>query len=148
MPLLISRKICRHTKTMLEKTHCRTTSILLYLCTFQLRNTGCLPLSASSTFVYRFMILPAFQNTHQSIFQTPKQKFIKREPQTLQQQCTLLHEDTWEEKTPSCLKQTNEIDCSVYTCLFAKQHLSDYNSPMAYEGTLWWFQVVVRWRCW
>ena len=75
------------------------------------------------------------ENTYKSIFQTLKQKFIKRERQTLPpQQCTLLHEDNWEEKTPSCPKQTNEIDCGVYTCSFAKQYLSDYNSPMAYEG--------------
>ena len=75
------------------------------------------------------------ENTYQSIFQTLKQKFIKRERQTLPpQQCTLLHEDNWEEKTPSCPKQTNDIDCGVYTCSFAKQYLSDCNSPMAYEG--------------
>ena len=75
------------------------------------------------------------ENTYQSIFQTLKQKFIKRERRTLPpQQCTLLHEDNWEEKTPSCPKQTNEIDCGVYTCSLAKQYLSDCNSPMAYEG--------------
>ncbi|CAH3027801.1 unnamed protein product [Porites evermanni] len=27
-----------------------------------------------------------------------------------------------------------EIDCGVYTCSFAKQYLSDCNSPVAYEG--------------
>ena len=47
----------------------------------------------------------------------------------------LLHEDDWKEKTPSCPKQTNEIDCGVYTCSFAKQYLSDCNSPMAYEDS-------------
>ena len=46
----------------------------------------------------------------------------------------LLHEDNWQEKTPSCPKQTNAIDCGVYTCSFAKQYLSDCNSPMAYGG--------------
>ena len=76
------------------------------------------------------------ENTYQSILQTLKQKFIKRERQTLPpQQRTLLHEDNWEEKTPSCLKQTNYIDCDVHTCSFAKQYLSDCNSPMAYEGS-------------
>ena len=78
-PLLISRKICRHTKTMLEKTHCRTTSISLYLCTLQLRNTGCLPLSASSTCVYIFMILPAFQRTHTNQYSKPWSKSLSRE---------------------------------------------------------------------
>ena len=77
-PLLISRKICRHTKTMLEKTHCRTTIILLYLCTFQLWNTGCLPLSASSTFVYTFMILPAFQRTHTNQYSKPWNESLSR----------------------------------------------------------------------
>lgn len=77
-PLFISRKICRHTKTMLEKTHCRTTSILLYLCTFQLWNTGCLPLSASSTFVYTFMILPAFQRTHTNQYSKPWNESLSR----------------------------------------------------------------------
>ena len=77
-PLLINRKICRHTKTMLEKTHCRTTSILLYLCTFQLRNTGCLPLSASSTFVYTSMILPAFQRTHTNQYSKPWNESLSR----------------------------------------------------------------------
>lgn len=76
------------------------------------------------------------ENTYKSIFETLKQKFIKRERQTLSpQQCTLLHEDNWEEKTPSCPKQTNEIDCGVYTCSFAKQYLSGCNSPMAFEGS-------------
>ena len=70
-PLLISRKICRHAKTMLEKTHCRTTSISIYMCTLQLRNTGCLPLSASSTYVYIFMILPAFQRTYINQYSKP-----------------------------------------------------------------------------
>ena len=75
------------------------------------------------------------ENTYQSIFQTLKQKFIKRERQTLPpKQCMLLHEDNWEEKKPSCPKQTNAIDCGVYTCSFAKQYLSDCNSPIAYGG--------------
>ena len=39
------------------------------------------------------------ENTYQSIFHTPRQKFIKRERQTLPpQQCTLLHEDNWKRK--------------------------------------------------
>ena len=64
------------------------------------------------------------ENTYQSIFQTLKQKFINRERQTMPpQQCTLLHGDNWEEKSPSCPKQTNEIDCGVYTCSFSKQYL-------------------------
>ena len=75
------------------------------------------------------------ENTYQSIFQTLKQKFIKKERQTVPpQQCTLLHGDNWEQKTPSCPKQMKEIDCGVYTCSFAKQYLSDCNSPVAYEG--------------
>ena len=45
------------------------------------------------------------ENTYQSIFQTLKQKFIKKERQTVPpQQCTLLHRDNWQEKTPSCPK--------------------------------------------
>lgn len=57
------------------------------------------------------------ENTYQSIFQTLKGKFIKKEQQTLPpQQCTPLHGDNWEEKTPSCPKQMNEIDCGVHTC--------------------------------
>ena len=78
-PLFIGRKVCRHTKTILEKTHCRTTSILLYLCTFQLRNTGCLLLSASSVFVYTFMIPPAFQRTHTNQYSKPWNKSLSRE---------------------------------------------------------------------
>jgi len=62
-----------------EKTHCRTMSILLYLCTFQLRNTGCLPLSASSTFVYTFITLPAFQRTDTNQYSKPWNKSLSRE---------------------------------------------------------------------
>ena len=51
------------------------------------------------------------------------------------QQCTLLHEDNREEKTPSCPKQTNKIDCGVYTWSFAKQNLAGCNSPMAFDGS-------------
>ena len=61
-----------------------------------------------------------------------KQKFMKREQQTLPpQQCMLLHEDNWDEKPP-CPKQTKDIDCGLYTRSFAKQYLSDCNSPMVY----------------
>ena len=75
-------------------------------------------------------------NTYNTIFQALKQKFIKRERQNLpQEQRTLLHEENWEEKIPSCPKQKNDVDCGVFTCYFAKQMaLSDCNSHIAYEG--------------
>lgn len=76
------------------------------------------------------------EGTYNSVFQTLKQKFLKKERQKLPPpQCELLHEDNWEEKTPSCPKQKNEVDCGAYTCWFAKKYLSDCcNSPIKYEG--------------
>ena len=135
-PLLISRKICHHTKTMLEKNPLQNYEHLImpvHLPTEEHWLLAIISIINLCIYIYDFASFP--ENTYQSIFQTLKQKLIKRERETLPpQQCTLLHEDNWEEKTPSCPKQTNEIDCGVYTCSFAKQYLSDCNSPMVYEG--------------
>jgi len=67
----------------------RTKSILLYLCTFQVRSTGCLPLLASSNFVCAFMIRSAFQRARKTIVPNTEKKYsLEKEWQTLAPQKT------------------------------------------------------------
>ena len=101
-------------KRYYKKTHSRTTASYY----------TCVP------FDWRTLVACHYQH-HQPLYTHLWccQLFTEHKPH----QCTLLHADNWEE-TPSCPKQTNEIDCGVYTCSFTKQYLLDCNSPAAYEG--------------
>ena len=71
--------------------------------------------------------------THQTIFDTIKERFIRSELQWLcDEDKTLFQEDNWDECTPQCPKQRNDTNCGVFTCLFAKQLLfsSDNHSSL------------------
>ena len=59
--------------------------------------------------------------THQTIFDTIKERFIRNELQWLSDEDkTLFQEDNWDECTPQCPKQRNDTECGVFTCLIAK----------------------------
>ena len=62
--------------------------------------------------------------TYRTIFDAIKEGFIRNELQWVSDEDrTLFQEDNWDESTPQCPKQKNDIDCGVFTCLFAK-HLA------------------------
>ena len=62
--------------------------------------------------------------TYRTIFDTIRKAFIRNELQWLfDEDKTLFQEDNWDESTPQCPKQKNDIDCGVFTCLFAKHLL-------------------------
>ena len=48
----------------------------------------------------------------------------------------VFQEDNWDESTPQCPKQKNNIDCGVFTCLFAKHLLlsRDNHSGLTLSG--------------
>ena len=59
--------------------------------------------------------------TYRTVFNTIKERFIKNELQWLSDKDkALFQEGNWQESTPKCPKQTNNTDCGVFTCLFAK----------------------------
>jgi len=71
----------------------------------------------------------AASKSYKDIFETLKEKLIAKELESLSATKKALFQDAnWAEKTPPCPKQTNTIDCGVFTCLFAKHLLfSNFN---------------------
>ena len=135
-PLLVNRKRCRHTETILEKP---TAGLRVSYYTCAPSKWGALAAChyQHHPTLYMHLWFCQLSREHEKpLFQTLKKIFTRERMANLGTAKNVrgYMMITGKRKKQSCPKERNEIDCGLYTWWFAKQYLSDCHSSVMYEG--------------